>query len=386
MRLIAARIQKYRSIRDSGWFDVETEKTILVGPNEAGKSVILRALQQLSPPDGIAGFDPLRDFPRSEFGDVKTGKVDPKLVTVVEGEFVLEQADKDAIPEEFRECVYVRERRLDNSARHSLKGAPENPRYIGLKASLTRLCAHIDTKAPRAPEGSAPLQLPSEELASITGKWADTQVIEGDVAVALNKWLTKVLPLVDENNDKEVQRHAELEGAVGFAARKNAALTELNKRLPVFVLFNNYFRVRPLIHLDHLAKRLADGTLDENQFDYGNLCLLKLLGFTARELSDLGQATPPPINNQDALKAYKDQLDTRSYQLNAASVSLTKEICSVWLPDSSRGEADQLRIVADGQYLKVVVVDDLGVEIELDQRSEVRGVPVAGIILRCLLR
>jgi predicted ATP-dependent endonuclease of OLD family len=40
------------------------------------------------------------------------------------------------------------------------------------------------------------------------------------------------------------------------------------------------------------------------------------------------------------------------------------------MPDAKRAEADRLRIVADGQYLKVVVEDDLGVEIELDQRSE----------------
>lgn len=58
------------------------------------------------------------------------------------------------------------------------------------------------------------------------------------------------------------------------------------------------------------------------------------------------------------------------YQLNAASVKLTEEIRSVWNPNPKRAEADRLRIVADGQYLKVVVEDDLGVEIELDQRSE----------------
>ena len=64
MRLTKARVQKYRSVRDSGWFDVEDRKTILVGPNEAGKTVLLRALQQLSPPKGMDGFDPLRDYPR----------------------------------------------------------------------------------------------------------------------------------------------------------------------------------------------------------------------------------------------------------------------------------------------------------------------------------
>jgi recombinational DNA repair ATPase RecF len=42
MRLKSARVTKYRSIRDSGWFDVEDGKSILVGPNEAGKTALLR--------------------------------------------------------------------------------------------------------------------------------------------------------------------------------------------------------------------------------------------------------------------------------------------------------------------------------------------------------
>src|SRR4029077_8940831 len=67
---------------------------------------------------------------------------------------------------------------------------------------------------------------------------------------------------------------------------------------------------------------------------------------------------------------YRDQLDRRSYQLNSASVALTEAINKVWVPDAKRDEADRLRIVADGQYLKVVVEDELGVEVELDQRSE----------------
>ncbi len=51
-------------------------------------------------------------------------------------------------------------------------------------------------------------------------------------------------------------------------------------------------------------------------------------------------------------------------------MKLTGEIRSVWQPDPKKSEADRLKVVADGQYLKVVVEDDLGVEIELDQRSE----------------
>jgi ABC-type branched-subunit amino acid transport system ATPase component len=51
MKLSKARIQNYRSIVDTGWFEVEGKKTILVGPNEAGKTAILQALQHINPPD-----------------------------------------------------------------------------------------------------------------------------------------------------------------------------------------------------------------------------------------------------------------------------------------------------------------------------------------------
>ena len=50
MRLIKARVQNYRSIIDSGEFEIEKLKTIMVGPNEAGKTVLLKALQQLNKP------------------------------------------------------------------------------------------------------------------------------------------------------------------------------------------------------------------------------------------------------------------------------------------------------------------------------------------------
>ena len=66
------------------------------------------------------------------------------------------------------------------------------------------------------------------------------------------------------------------------ADERATALKRLSGRLPMFVLFNNYFRVLPRIHLEHLASREASGVLDDKQYDYGNLCLLKLLGFTAK--------------------------------------------------------------------------------------------------------
>ncbi|MDD2851579.1 MAG: AAA family ATPase [Desulfuromonadaceae bacterium] len=370
MRLVKARIQNYRSIIDTGLFDVEKTKTIMVGPNEAGKTAILQALQQINPPPDVPKFDALRDYPRAKFNDITTNKVLPENVKVVEAHFALEQADLDELPEGFADCTYIFWRKLDNKAIHDLRGGPQIESYGNLHKDLIRLCSHIDPRLPAVADDAPEPEKPSELLDIITKTWNDNTKIEGANAKSLLCWLDKILPLVDEGNETEEKRFDKLKKAITVSERRDKALATLNSRLPVLVLFNNYFRVKPLIHLDHLATRIETKVLDDAQYDYGNQCLLKLLGFTARELSTLGKTADPPANNPTALKNYRDQLDKRSYQLNAASVRLTDEICGVWSPDPSKDEADRLRVQADGQYLKVVVEDDLGVEIELDQRSE----------------
>ena len=116
MRLRKARVRKYRSIRDTGLFDIEPGETILVGPNEAGKSALLEALQRINPPNAMRSFDALRDYPRAQFNDVMAGKVRFEETTIVEGHFDLESADKEAVNAEFRECRYIYGRRVDNTA------------------------------------------------------------------------------------------------------------------------------------------------------------------------------------------------------------------------------------------------------------------------------
>jgi len=367
MKLKTAHIQNYRSIRDTGVFDVEQAKTILVGPNEAGKTAVLQALQQINPPEGTKRFDALRDYPRAKYNDITTGKVDPNKVQVATVTFTLDEDDLAKLPTSMKGITgYTYTRYIGNNKSHSLIGAPVDPTVGAIKKDAARLAAHADGRT-AVPDGEASSTAQTDKLNALLNDLRDESVMSSQLTTALMAWVDALVILVDDSEDVRIDR---LRTAFSIAAERDMALKTLEASIPIFVLFTNYFRVRPLIHLGLLADRLDSKVLDDEQYDYGNKCLLQLLGFTARDLSNLGKAPEPQANQPEALQTFRDQLDKRKYQLNAASVQLTNEIRSVWKPSSIRPEADRLRMDADGQYLKVVVEDELGVEIELDQRSE----------------
>ena len=390
MRLKKARVQNYRSIRDSGWFDVESDKTILVGPNEAGKTVLLKALQQINPPEGVGGFDPLRDYPRSQLNDLQLegasgGNIALDEVTVVEAHFSLEEDEQEAveeIDEAFANCSYAFGRRLDNSSWDRIHGGPAVPTLQDIQKELVRLASHIDKQAATDAQGEI-AATHRQNLDAIVGGWSNAATIRDERATSLKEWLDSVFHLIDEGNSNEEDRFDKLNQAVKVYQKRSEAVGLLRRRLPIFVYFSNYFRVRPRLHLGLLADRLEQNILDDDQYDRGNACLLKLLGFDARELSNLGRASEPGLGDESGLKAYQDQLDRRSYQLNAASIRLTDSINKVWQPDPKRAEANRLRVEADQQYLKVVVEDELGVEVGV--RPAIGRLSVVGFVFRRVL-
>ncbi|MFL9812889.1 AAA family ATPase [Stutzerimonas sp. VN223-3] len=364
MRLSTVRVQNYRSIIDTGEFEIEQFKTILVGPNEAGKTAILQAIQQINAPEGVKGFNPLRDYPRAKYTQISRGELKPDDIEVVTATFALDKADLDIAPAKIKgqPIGYTFTRYLSNTWRHSLVGVA-TPFYKDIKNDLLRLAAHLDREVP---EGSSKPR--TESLNKLVSDFNQYRYL-WSAAEILKPWLEQMLPYVDEENEKEVARWEAIVAALDDDVEVNQFRLHLHKNRPVFVLYSNYFRVKPIIHLGNLAKRLEANTLDDDAYDYGNICLLKLLGFTARELSDLGKASDPSHTNAD-LENFRAKLDQRSYELNAASVELTQQIIKVWNPDDSKAEASRLKLTADGQYLKVVVEDNIGVEVELDQRSE----------------
>ena len=272
--------------------------------------------------------------------------------------------DVTQLPAGFEGATYLFTRYLGNNESHEIADAPEPVVFTEqVRKDFLRMAAHIDKQ-------TADDEHPAKaSLGNIIGSWqVGTTTIEGGSATELRSWLDSATAIVDENNTAEDERHTRLLEYTRIPEQRQSVLDVLRRRLPVFVYFHNYFRARPSLHLSRFAERIERRDLDD-RYDYANQCLLKWLGFSARELADSGNP-PDPGHDREAFDRYRGPLDDRHIKLNAASTRLTTEIRAVWNPNPDRVEADKLLVEADGQYLKVVVEDELGVKIEFDQRSE----------------
>ncbi|RYZ87347.1 MAG: OLD family endonuclease, partial [Proteobacteria bacterium] len=312
-----------------------------------------------------------RKLLKGKLDDITKGKVKPTGSKVVHAVFLLEDSDQDALPAEFRDKVTTYEftRYLDNRGRHSCNLSSSGTTLAQLQKDLDRLALHSDATV--TTETGTDTEKAATSLASaVEGVWRNGNLNE-DSRTKIRQWLKKQLPHIDSGSAIE-ERYDAVIALLDYADGADEVLSTLHDRMPVFVLSNNYFRVRPRIHLAHLHQRVSQKLMDDDKYDYGNLCLLKLLGFNAQDLAQAGTVTDAQRgdNSEKNLTAIERRADERQYQLDAASARLTDEIRSIWNPNPNRAEADRLRILADGQYLKVVVEDDLGVSVELDQRSE----------------
>ena len=200
-----------------------------------------------------------------------------------------------------------------------------------------------------------------DQLDQIVGPMERRTAIDTAVAQQLDQWLTAAMGYVTDAQDERFER---LRSGVQRPSKMEQARAVIADRLPTFVYYANYYRIRPRIHLKQLHQRVQAGDYDE-EYDFGNLRLLDLLGLDAGDLAAMGDVSDPDAQDVEGQTHVQDQLDERMYRLNAAGVDLTQLVRNVW------GDEDAtLDFRIDGDYLKVVSRDDLGVEVELDQKSD----------------
>lgn len=370
MRVESATVSNFRCVIDSGQFEVESDKTILVGINEAGKTALLKALQHASPTDDTAAIDWLFDAPASMVDDIRRKNLDPATLAVAR--VVMRPEPKDlaglSLPEGSDDIRLVMTAWMDKKRTYSVTGLPSAPTVGDAEKAILRLAGAMNKQSGEE----------AKQAAKAISDWKDAQAsdaaISGEVAAGLKTHLDAALPLFAEGSAAETHWDA-LNATLKSALALDKIGKHLADRMPPFVYYSSYFAVRPRIHLNRLAEREASGEIDLD-YDFGNLQLLKFLGFTAKELSDMASEAPEKGHNYDndvnvqnqykkELAAHERRVTERKRALQTAGARLTEEIQRVWNDDRLT-----IRLDVDGQYLQTLVEDELGIPVELDQRSE----------------
>lgn len=370
MRVESATVSNFRCVIDSSQFEVEPDKTILVGINEAGKTALLKALQHASPTDDTAAIDWLFDAPASMVDDIRRKNLDPARLAVAR--VVMRPEPKDltglSLPEGSDDIRLVMTSWMNKKRTYSVTGLPSAPTVGDAEKAILRLAGAMNKQSDED----------AKQAAKAISDWKDAQAsdaaISGEVAAGLKTHLDAALPLFAEGSAAETHWDA-LSGVLKSALALDKIGKHLADRMPPFVYYSSYFAVRPRIHLNRLAEREASGEIDLD-YDFGNLQLLKFLGFTAKELSDMASEAPEKGHNYDndvnvqnqykkELAAHERRVTERKRALQTAGARLTEEIRRVWNDDRLT-----IRLDVDGQYLQTLVEDELGIPVELDQRSE----------------
>jgi hypothetical protein len=97
MKLVQARVTKFRNILDSGDVEIEKDITCLVGKNESGKTAFLHPIYLLNPARSNLGFSVHYQYPAWLEKKDRLKHIDLEKVRPVKAKFELEASDVESI-------------------------------------------------------------------------------------------------------------------------------------------------------------------------------------------------------------------------------------------------------------------------------------------------
>jgi len=242
MKLKRLKIENFRSIEDSGTFDVDPTITCLVGKNESGKTSLLTALYRLNPIfDADSKFDELKDYPRRYHADYAE-RHKGKPATIVHSWWSLEDDEKAAIVDTLGPDA------LADEEVYVWKGY-DNTAYWRVKTNDAAVVKHL----------LASSELHDEEKASVGSP----------VNIAALK--KKVAELPDAS-----PRGAALITQIDEQFPKEQAWLGVHRLLdfPKFLMFSQYQSMKGQVSLEQVQQRKASGNLTGDDQVFIALCEL----------------------------------------------------------------------------------------------------------------
>ncbi len=231
MKLFQAKTVGHRRIKDSDWYTMFKQLTIIEGEEGLGKTTLVRTLQAINPGEGEKGLEPFRDYPEEVEKAGHRRRVIPGKKTGVFAIFICnEQLRRKLTPidQVFFETDRIEVgRRLDWSRWINFVEIPSSSRWSEAAPDLECLQDQLKKRG-----DVSQLLSEYEEFAEIK----PTKRIKEELADRLNGWLDQVESVLDED-DRECLDQARFK--TNRAARFKHAKKVTADNLPVFIYFND---------------------------------------------------------------------------------------------------------------------------------------------------
>jgi putative AbiEii toxin of type IV toxin-antitoxin system/AAA ATPase-like protein len=368
MKLKAFSVKNYKTVLDSGRVEIDPNVACLLGKNESGKSAVMQALWKFNNVSG-ANYDRLFDLPAEFFTRMRA--TDPEVAVL---EFSLEKDDKAEFEKAFPALGTAPEMVTIRSTYNRVRSIEVTFAYVPAKYSTVGTQVQSTIGALKSLEGTtqpvppdlAPVVVARqglEELASagLPDKLA-TEIPTATIEKAIN-----VLKAVPKEKIGELGTGT-ISALVGFASHSQPDLRAkaeawFTARLPIFIYFEDYGRLKTRIHLpDFIAKLATAPTNPEEQMLHRTqVALFEWAHLDATELRNLGL----PRQNNETQESVDRRKNERARILESASYHLSGDWIDWW-----DQVTHNLRIRADGDDLELKVSDDVNPwEIVFGERS-----------------
>jgi len=315
MRLATVRVTEFKSIKDSGIFQVG-DVTCLVGRNESGKTALLQALYRLNPViEGQGKFDVTEDYPRAEEEEYQQA-VERKQKTparVVDARFALEASELGAVEAEFgpralTEPTLALFKGYDNNQSHHLwVNEEEICHFLVSKAGIADELAKEKLSWLTLKEMAAGLETRSQrQAAAVSAAQVAANALSdpNDKAKALAEALTLQEPTASKTLREK------LSAILKSGIISHIYTTHLKPYVPKFLYFDEYYQMVGQLNIEQLKQRQTNKTL----FDSDR----PMLGLI--ELARL---------NLDQLLA-TDRTEALLNKLEGTSNHLSKQVLKYW--------------------------------------------------------
>lgn len=335
MFLVSAKLGPFRSINTVQTIEIDPNVTVLVGMNEAGKTVLLKVLSKSNDASSIDEFDPIEDYPRKDLSAyLKQHKTDPAVASALTYKLT------DAEVEEINKKLYT-DLKPDFSftVEHTYSNTLSITISVNEQAVIAKLVksTSLSTDAAAAIKQAKSIRSIPDVLAEISLTDSDTEFLtEVNARIAATKW--------DNVVQWEVWKY-------------------LEPMVPKFVYFSDYDLLPGKLNLADLADRVTQAKSEPKALKSTHRAVLALLRMADVSVNDLISS-----EGYESLKA----------KIEAVSISLTDQIMEFWKQNEDlEVEVDIKSDTADeapfnngpNLYLRIKNRRHRGVSTPFDQRS-----------------